>query len=578
MADRSRASVDAAAESGAEPSRSAVDDEGTTPGRQTDAPSATGTEEPERAVALAPTRHSGDRIANRYRLEECITQAGVFTSWRAVDEKLHRAVGVHLLAAGHLRARRALDAARSAALLVDPRFVQVLDAVQDGELVYVVREWLPDATDLGTLLARGPLEAHEAYQMVRQVTEAVAAAHRRGLCHLRLTPACVLRTDSGQYRINGIAVNAALHGLPDDDRTAAEREDTRAIGALLFAALTGRWPAPEEHYGLPGLPRELGQVRPDQVRADVHRGLSDLAAQTLLDEPGRHLEPITSPDALAKAVALLPRVRAPEPEPPLPPAYATPGLAGGGRQHPGGPGRPATPQEPPLAVPPALPGRTGKLIKWAVAAVVVAAVGLGSWGLSEAVLHGGTRSGANVQSDTGSTSGANLGSSGGGTSPGTVSRKPLPLAGATEFSPLGSAIAPAKASLAIDGDPGTSWTTDHFYGYANFGNLTQRADGSGIVVDLGSVKNVSGVTVTLPFGGQTVEVLAAPAGAATEPNQLDAFSQTLSAKQVTTTSLKVTLDKPVRTRYILVHITSLAPEDSSSGSYHGGISEIQVLG
>jgi hypothetical protein len=183
-----------------------------------------------------------------------------------------------------------------------------------------------------------------------------------------------------------------------------------------------------------------------------------------------------------------------------------------------------------------------------------------------------------VQSDTGSTSGANLGSSGGGTSPGTVSRKPLPLTGATEFSPLGSAIEPAKASLAIDGDPGTSWTTDHFYGYANFGNLAQRADGSGIVVDLGSVKNVSGVTVTLPFGGQTVEVLAAPAGAGSEPDQLNGFSQNLSAKQVTTTNLKVTLDKPVRTRYILVHITSLAPEDSSSGSYHGGISEIQVLG
>jgi hypothetical protein len=52
----------------------------------------------------APVHHSGDRIGNRYRLEECVTQAGVFTSWRAVDEKLRRAVGIHLLASGHQRA------------------------------------------------------------------------------------------------------------------------------------------------------------------------------------------------------------------------------------------------------------------------------------------------------------------------------------------------------------------------------------------------------------------------------------------------------------------------------------------
>ncbi|MFD0348414.1 protein kinase family protein [Kitasatospora aburaviensis] len=234
----------------------------------------------------APLRHSGDKIGNRYRLEECISQTETFSSWRAVDEKLRRAVGVHLMASGHQRARRVLAAAKSAALLGDPRFVQVLDAVQEGELVYVVREWLPHASDLAKLLANGPMEPHEAYQMVRQVTDAVAAAHRRGQAHLRLTPRCVLRTDSGQYRINGIAVDAALRGLPaDGDAEDAERTDTRAIGALLFAALTHRWPYPEDRYDLQGLPRNLRDVPPDQVRAGVHKGLSELAARALFDHP-----------------------------------------------------------------------------------------------------------------------------------------------------------------------------------------------------------------------------------------------------------------------------------------------------
>ena len=284
-------------------------------------------EQPEPALPLlrsAPVRHSGDRIADRYRLEECIAQAGIFSSWRAMDEKLRRAVGIHLLASGHQRAKDAVAAARQAALLGDPRFVQVLDAVEDGELVYIIREWLPDAVDLETLLAEGPLETYEAYQMVRQVTDALASAHRRGLSHLRLTPTCVLRSDTGQYRINGIAMDAALHGLAAEDRADAELRDTQAVGELLFAALTHRWPHAEDRFGLQGMPRSMGLVAPEQVRAGVHRGLSDLCAQALCPEPGRHLERLTSPEALAKAITLMPKVRQPDPEPLTIPEYPRP--------------------------------------------------------------------------------------------------------------------------------------------------------------------------------------------------------------------------------------------------------------
>lgn len=45
--------------------------------------------------------HSGHKLARRYRLEECVTRLDGFSSWRAVDEKLRRAVGVHILPADH---------------------------------------------------------------------------------------------------------------------------------------------------------------------------------------------------------------------------------------------------------------------------------------------------------------------------------------------------------------------------------------------------------------------------------------------------------------------------------------------
>ena len=524
----------------------------------------------------APVRHSGDRIAGRYRLEECLTQAGVFTSWRAVDEKLRRAVGIHLLAAGHGRSRAAVAAARQAALLGDPRFVQVLDAVEEGELVYIIREWLPDATDLGTLLAEGPLEPYEAYQMTRQVTDAIAAAHRKGLSHLRLTPSCVLRSDGGQYRITGIALDAALHGLEAADPADGELRDAQALGALLFAALTHRWPYPEDRHGLQGMPRAIGVVPPEQVRAGVNRGLSDLCARTLCQTPARHLEPITSPRQLAAAIDGMPKIRQPDPEPLVLPEYPT-------RSYPGGPGqggpaaapprRPGPPPQP--SPPPALPGRTGKALRWAISLVVLAAVGLGSWGTAQALME---------KTPAGSGGATPVAGGVGNHKPTAKPQKslhPLKITGASEFSPRDVPIHAEQAPLSIDGNPGTAWTTSQYQNYANFGNIPGRADGSGIVVDLGSVQNVSAVKLVLPSGGETLEILAAPAGATTAPDSGSAdYTQRIAnlgdIKGTTFTS--DTLATPVRTRFILIHITSLPADPSSTNAYRGGISEIQVLG
>ncbi|CAM5528229.1 hypothetical protein SVIOM342S_04120 [Streptomyces violaceorubidus] len=327
MAERSTAAVDVADNGGDEP-LTAQADQSTADGvannreRDTDSDEAQGNPTSEvSGKASSPDLHSGHKLARRYRLEECVTRLDGFSSWRAVDEKLRRAVGVHLLPADHARARSVLAAARSSALLGDPRFVQVLDAVEDNDLVYVVHEWLPDATELTALLASGPLEVYDAYQMVTQVASAMAAAHREGLAHLRLNPNAVLRTSTGQWRIRGLAVNAALRGISSDT---PQRTDTEAIGALLYATLTQRWPYENDAYGLAGLPKDIGLIPPDQVRAGVHRGLSELAMRALANDgatASRHESPCTTPEELVKAIGEMPRIRPPEPAYTAPPQY-----------------------------------------------------------------------------------------------------------------------------------------------------------------------------------------------------------------------------------------------------------------
>ncbi|MFJ8040133.1 protein kinase family protein [Kitasatospora sp. NPDC096147] len=530
----------------------------------------------------APLRHSGDRIADRYRLEDCITQSEHFSSWRAVDEKLRRPVGVHLLAAGHQRARGVLAAAKSAALLNDPRFVQVLDAVQDGDHVYVVREWLPGASDLAHLLAEGPLEPYEAYQMVRQVTDAIAAAHQRGQAHLRLTPRCVLRTDSGQYRINGIAVDAALRGLPGEDGEDAGVTDTRAIGALLFAALTHRWPYPEDRYDLQGVPKGLDCVPPEQVKAGVHKGLSELAARALCEHPPHHQDPITTPEELAKAIALMPRIR--QPEQPAP-SFAPPPPRPHRAQLP--PGRPAPHTLPPHPAQHTVPPNHGqppaaetalhhqpsrprrprlrRLVRVTTSVVALAVIGVASWQLV---------SNYRDQPDDG---GKDTTPTSGPTATGTPAAPPgknLTIAGMSSFNALGNdAEHTSEVPFAFDGDPATSWSTS---GYNDDLGGAYRA-GTGLLVDLGSEQQVGSVQVLLGGPGK-MELYAQPKDTTTAPrvskDGLASFGSAQAVQQGTQLELKP--GQPLTTRYLLLWLTSI-PKDVD-GRYRGRIAEVKVTG
>ncbi|MEU9413902.1 protein kinase family protein [Streptomyces sp. NPDC051000] len=575
MAERSTAAVDVADNGGDEPpaadaAKATADGVDTQNGRAADGsmPETDG-ERINPAPVAAPELHSGHKLARRYRLEECVTRLDGFSSWRAMDEKLRRAVGVHLLPADHPRARAVLAAARSSALLGDPRFVQVLDAVEENDLVYVVHEWLPDATELTSILALGPLEAHEAYQLVSQVSQAMTAAHREGLAHLRLTPSAILRTSSGQYRIRGLAVNAALRGITSDT---PQQADTEAVGALLYAALTQRWPYENDAYGLAGLPKGVGLIAPDQVRAGVHRGLGELAMRALANDgatASRQEPAFTTPEELAKAVAAMPRIRPPEPAFTAPPEYQHTTYQQGSYGRPTPTGLPTVQNHAVAPPPPPLQGRTGRALKWSVAALLIVALGLGSWQLADRLLgrnNQGGNNGGNTNTQTDTTD---------DTPKKPEPGKPLPISLARVIAPGGDAVKPEDAGKTVDGDLDSAWITPKYVGYANFGNLDNRKNGSGIIVDLGSVRNVTGVDLDLHVAGQRIQVRAA-APDASSPDSFSDFSQQVTKLEKAGKKLQSTLEKPVRARYLLVHVTELPPE--SSDSYRGGISEIKILG
>ncbi|QOV37112.1 protein kinase family protein [Streptomyces ferrugineus] len=569
MAERSTAAVDVADNSGDEPLTAQADQstaDGVAKNRERDtdideAQGSGGTEGP--GKASPPELHSGHKLARRYRLEECVTRLDGFSSWRAVDEKLRRAVGVHILPADHARARSVLAAARSSALLGDPRFVQVLDAVEENDLVYVVHEWLPDATEMTTLLASGPLEVYDTYQMVTQVSAAMAAAHREGLAHLRLNPNAVLRTSSGQWRIRGLAVNAALRGISSET---PQRTDTEAIGALLYAALTQRWPYESDAYGLSGLPKDVGLIAPDQVRAGVHRGLSELAMRALANDgatASRHESACTTPEELVKAIGEMPRIRPPEPSFAAPPDYQRTTYQQGtyGRQsaHPG-----AT--QPVPTPPPPLQSRTGKALKWAVSALLIAALGLGSWQLADALMDQGGQSDDTNQTQTTDDNDKN------GDKPKPT--QPIKIQNAQEFVAKGDAQAPEDVGKTYDGDSSTYWRSNSFVEGPDMNPAYKP--GVGIVYDLGSAKKVSAASIGLLYSGNHTTVSLYASDSLT-PTSLDSMEK-IGTVTTSGNSATVKVTKSVKTQYVLVWFTAMphADRDQYSGSgYKQAITDLK---
>ncbi|MFD8735811.1 protein kinase family protein [Streptomyces sp. NPDC059618] len=572
MAERSTAAVDVADNSGDKP-LTAKADQTTSDGvaldreRDTDSEEAQGsggTEGP--GKASPPELHSGHKLARRYRLEECVTRLDGFSSWRAMDEKLRRAVGVHLLPADHPRARSVLAAARSSALLGDPRFVQVLDAVEENDLVYVVHEWLPDATELTALLASGPLEVHEAYQMVSQVSGAMAAAHREGLAHLKLTPGAVLRTSTGQWRIRGLAVNAALRGISSDT---PQRTDTEAIGALLYASLTQRWPYENDAYGLSGLPKGVGLIAPDQVRAGVHRGLSELAMRALANDgatASRHESPCTTPEELVKAIGEMPRIRPPEPAFTAPPEYQRTTYQQGtyGRQAP----RPGVTQPLPTPPPP-LQSRTGTALKWAVSALLIAALGLGSWQLADALMDRGK------PDDTKKTQTTDGNEKGGDK---TTPLKPIAIKGATEYVAKGDAQAPEDVGNTFDNDSSTYWRSRSFVDGPEMKPAFKP--GVGIVYDFGSKQTVSAASIGLRYVGDHTTITLYATDSTSSSTPVDSMTK-IGTITTTGNSAKITITKKTPAQYVLLWITAMpyASGDQYSGAgYKQGITDVKFTG
>ena len=185
------------------------------------------------------TVEPGSVLVERYRLSQQVsTDLASATAWDAHDLTLDRGVRVTLVTGPY--AGDAIDSARRAALVSDPRLVRVLDAGSDSDgHKYVVTE-PHTGTTLTEIVSSGLVDEQQARAIVGEAASALTVARARGVHHTALRPEAV-RVDGYEVLVTGLGLDGGLASGDTLNGTPAQL-DAQGLVALLYYAMTARWP------------------------------------------------------------------------------------------------------------------------------------------------------------------------------------------------------------------------------------------------------------------------------------------------------------------------------------------------
>ena len=215
----------------------------------------------------------------RYRIVEKLGEGGMGVVFRAMDEKLGRAVALKVLgdavAGDPERRRRFLREARLTAALTHANIATVYDIGEaEGGNIYIAMELAPGVT-LRRRAEEGPLDVPSALRIASQLARALAKAHAQGIVHRDLKPenvmvstdldvkvldfglakpiedAAALPAPDGAVAASLVTEHARLLGTPGymspeqaEGRAVDARTDVFAFGVVLYEMLTRTRPFP----------------------------------------------------------------------------------------------------------------------------------------------------------------------------------------------------------------------------------------------------------------------------------------------------------------------------------------------
>jgi eukaryotic-like serine/threonine-protein kinase len=208
--------------------------------------------------------HAGQLLDGRYRVGSWIARGGMATVYLGTDTKLDRTVALKVahteLTGDPEFVRRFAGEARSVARLSSPNVVAVYDQGSEGDLLFLVMEYVPGRTLRELMREQGRLGPHVALDIISGVLSGLAAAHNAGIVHRDVKPENVLLGDGNTIKVadfglaraatrashtrTGMIIGTAAYLAPEQvtHSVSDARTDVYAAGVMLFEMLTGVQP------------------------------------------------------------------------------------------------------------------------------------------------------------------------------------------------------------------------------------------------------------------------------------------------------------------------------------------------
>ncbi|WP_369633466.1 murein biosynthesis integral membrane protein MurJ [Nocardia sp. JMUB6875] len=514
-------------------------------------------ESPSKRIQRGPKLLPGASVAGgRYRLLASHGGARGLKFWQALDVKLDREVALTFVDAdqqatdnsGHDGPQAILSRTLRLGRINSPGLARVLDVVRGSSGGIVVAEWTPGRSlkEMADTVP-SPIGAARA---VRALAAAAEMAHRGG------GSLSIDHPDRVRISASGDAVLAFPGTLSDSDA----QSDVRGLGAMLYALITAHWPIrpggisgtaitvgglPLADFGPDGTP-----VEPRTIRPEVPFEISAVAVRSLESNKGvrtaatvQHV--LEQASVVDQKTDFIPVLRLGQKPPSAPDeTLADPELLAAEKE------------------------RSQRMMWILVGLGVLAAlvVGVIIWWLLSVFAPGSSNAPLNEQRNIGLTTSATPppgpGSSQTPAGAPATGGVPVPVTGATVFSPEGTPDNVGSVGAVLDNNPATTWRTD-----AYFQQFPALKKGVGVLSTLGSPSKLTKVIIESPASGTQVEIRTSPTASPTlDQTQLIGSAMLGDG----TTEIPVRADQPAR--YVLIWITQLA---NNGGQFQSSIAEVR---
>ncbi|HEV2883710.1 MAG TPA: protein kinase [Pyrinomonadaceae bacterium] len=189
------------------------------------------------------------KFLRNYKILEKLGVGGQGTVYKATDGKLGRTVVVKVLppelTAKEANLKRFEREARLASSLDHPNICTIFDLDEAEGLHFIAMQYV-EGRNVRQLVNGHPLELKSALLIALQVTDALAAAHSRGIIHRDIKSGNVMVTPSGQVKILDFGLAKLLEDEEETKRSAIHRTDLTEIGVPYG---TATYAAPEQARG-----------------------------------------------------------------------------------------------------------------------------------------------------------------------------------------------------------------------------------------------------------------------------------------------------------------------------------------